>query len=33
MESLELQSRQQPGLIVIDNFQEMRDALTALLVW
>ncbi|GEM_PF-6474544 len=33
MESLELQSRQQPGLVIIDNFQEMRDALTAVLVW
>lgn len=31
MDSLELQSRQQPGLVVIDNFQEMRDALTAVL--
>lgn len=31
MDPLQIQSRQQPGLVAIDNFQEMRAALTAVL--
>ena len=31
MEGLQLKSRQQPGLVAIDNFLEMKDALAQVL--